>query len=422
MSPQPRRSPGPLPDRGRLVTGGERASARRGAASLAPLYAAGFVTAFGAHAVASSAGAQAAGGGAVLLRLGLLVAVYDLAEVFLKPLFGVLADRIGPKRVVVWGLVAFGAVSVVGCLVPGTTALIAIRFGQGAAAAAFSPAASAAVGRLATPDARGRYFGRYGSWKSLGYAAGPVLGAALVGVGGLSLLQGVLAAVALLAALWVRLRCPTIEPLPRRRATIVDTIRGATSWSFLQPVVVLAATAGALVAAVAFLPSAAARSGSGIVAAASIASVIALASSFSQPLAGRWMDRGRLTFRTAAPVSLLCCAVGVLLAAVAPSFPALIAAAVVIGVGVGVGTPVAYATLAARTDPAELGRTMGAAELGRELGDAGAPTVVGLASAAAGSAVGLLALGVGLLLATAVALIPPGRNAEGATAGGRIPG
>jgi MFS family permease len=390
---------------------------------LAPLYAAGFVTAFGAHAVASSAGAQAAGGGgAVLLRLGLLVAVYDLAEVLLKPLFGALADRVGPKRVVVWGLVGFGAVSLVGGLVPGTSALIAIRFGQGAAAAAFSPAASAAVGRLASPGVRGRYFGRYGSWKSLGYAVGPVLGAALVGAGGLSLLQEVLAAVALLAALWVRLRCPAIEPLPRRRATIVDTIRGATSWSFLQPVVVLAATAGALVAAVAFLPSAAARSGSSIVAAASIASVIALASSISQPFAGRWMDRGRLTFRTVAPVSLLCCAAGVLVAAVAPSFGALVAAAALIGVGVGIGTPVAYATLAARTDPAELGRTMGAAELGRELSDAGAPTVVGIASAAGGSGVGLLALGLGLLLATVVALIPTGRNAEGAAVGGRIPG
>ena len=405
------------------MTGGERTSAARHPTSLAPLYAAGFVTAFGAHAVASSAGAQAAGGGgAVLLRLGLLVAVYDLAEVFLKPVFGALADRVGPKRVVLWGLVGFGAVSVTGCLVPGTTALIAVRFGQGASAAAFSPAASAAVGRLAAPGARGRYFGRYGSWKSLGYAAGPVLGAALVGAGGLALLQGVLAAVALLAALWVLLRCPTIEPLPRRRATIVDTIRGATSWSFLQPVVVLAATAGALVAAVAFLPSAAARSGSGLVAAASIASVIALASSLSQPLAGRWMDQGRLTFRRTAPVSLLCCAAGVLVAAISPSFPALIAAAVLIGLGVGVGTPVAYATLAARTHPAELGRTMGAAELGRELGDAGAPTLVGVASAAAGSAVGLLALGLGLLLTTAVALLPAGRSDEGEAAGARIPG
>lgn len=392
-----------------------RRSRRRPATSAAPLYAAGFVTAFGAHAVASTAGAASVtGGGAALLRLGLLVAVYDLAEVLLKPVFGVLADRVGPRRVVVWGLVGFGAVSIAGSLVPGSVALIVVRFGQGAAAAAFSPAASAAVGRLASPATRGRYFGRYGSWKSLGYAVGPVLGAGLASAGGIALLQAVLAAVALVAAAWVRLRCPVLKPLPRRRATIVDTIRSATSWSFLQPVIVLAATAGALVAAVAFLPAAAARSGSGIVAAASVASVIALMSSLTQPVAGRWMDRGRLPFRAAAPLAVLCCAGGTLLAAAAPSFLVIAVAAALIGAGVGIGTPVAYATLAARTDQAELGRTMGAAELGRELGDAGAPTLVGLASAAGGSSIGLLVLGLGLLIATGIAVIPP---AQGATAG-----
>ncbi|WP_425550649.1 MFS transporter [Amnibacterium soli] len=77
----------------------------------------------------------------MLLQLGLLVAVHDLAEVLLKPVFGALADRVGPKPVVVWGLAAFVAVSAVGGLLPGMTALILVRFGQGAAAAAFSPVA-----------------------------------------------------------------------------------------------------------------------------------------------------------------------------------------------------------------------------------------------------------------------------------------
>jgi MFS family permease len=379
--------------------------------SLAPLYAAGFVTAFGSHAVAATAGAETtASTGAVLLRLGLLVAVYDLAEVFLKPVFGALADHVGPKRVVVGGLLAFSVVSLIGGLVPGSVTLIPVRFGQGAAAAAFSPAASAVVGRLASPEVRGRYFGRYGSWKSLGYAAGPVVGAALAGLGGLALLQGALAAVALIAAIWVLLRCPAVEVLPRRRVTVLDTVRRATSWSFVQPVVVLAATAGALVAAVAFLPAGAARTGAGIIAAGSVATALALASSVTQPVAGRLMDEGRVTFRTTAPLSLLCCAAGVLLAALAPSFATILVGAVLVGLGVGASTPIAFATLAARSDPAELGRTMGSAELGRELGDAGAPALVGLVATTGGLAGGLVALSIGLASAAAVAVLPPARS------------
>ena len=344
----------------------------------------------------------------MLLRLGLLVAVYDLAEVVLKPVFGTLSDRVGPKRVVLWGLIAFAAVSALGAAVPGAPALVLVRFGQGAAAAAFSPAASAAVGRLASPATRGRYFGRYGSWKSLGYATGPLLGAVLASSGGEALLQAALAATAVGAAVCVAASCPILAPLPRKRATVLDVVRRSTSWAFLQPVIVLSASAGALVAAIAFLPASAGR-GTNLVAAASIATVIALASSLAQPLAGRLLDQKRLTFRTAAPLSLASCAAGALLAGTLPAYPAVLLGATLIGAGVGLATPVAYATLAARTPQAEMGRTMGAAELGRELGDAGAPTLVGLASSAGGIAAGLMALGVVLLGATISAIAPPPR-------------
>jgi len=379
------------------------------AGSAAPLHGAGFVTAFGAHAVAATAGAQSAGGApGVLLQLGVLVAAYDLAEVLLKPVFGALSDRVGPKRVILWGLVAFAAVSALGALLPGMTALILIRFGQGAAASAFSPAASAAVGRLASPAARGRYFGRYGSWKSLGYASGPLVGALLAATGGQALLQGVLALLGAAAAVWIAARCPVLDPVPKRRSTLLDVVRRSASWSFVQPVLVLAASAGALVAAVAFLP-AAAGTGTSTLAAAAIATVLALTSSVVQPVAGRLLDRGRVGFRAAAPIALAACSAGVLLAAAAASYPVILAAAVLIGAGVGLATPVAFATLAARTPDAELGRTMGAAELGRELGDAGAPALVGLVAVGGGLPAGLAALGVAFALATAAALVPSGR-------------
>src|SRR5690348_9971237 len=115
---------------------------------MAPLSAAGFVTAFGAHSVAASLGGFTESGHASLLALGLLLAVYDGAEVLLKPVFGALADRIGARPVLLGGLLAFAAASA-GFVVAGNAGLVGVaRFGQGAAAAAFSPAAGALVARL----------------------------------------------------------------------------------------------------------------------------------------------------------------------------------------------------------------------------------------------------------------------------------
>ncbi|MFE7931785.1 hypothetical protein ACFU6S_24260 [Streptomyces sp. NPDC057456] len=51
-----------------------------------PLYAAGFTTAFGAHGIAASLGGHSDDAVTSLLVLGGLLALYDGAEVLLKPL------------------------------------------------------------------------------------------------------------------------------------------------------------------------------------------------------------------------------------------------------------------------------------------------------------------------------------------------
>jgi DHA1 family tetracycline resistance protein-like MFS transporter len=78
---------------------------------VAPLYAAGFVTAFGAHSIAATLGVYTHDRHASLLVLCALLAVYDGAEVVLKPVFGALADRIGPRPVLSGGLLAFAGCS-----------------------------------------------------------------------------------------------------------------------------------------------------------------------------------------------------------------------------------------------------------------------------------------------------------------------
>ncbi len=374
-----------------------------------PLYAAGFTTAFGAHSIATALGAESLGGyggggasgdlGLNLLVLGVLLALYDVAEVFLKPVFGSLSDRIGPKPVIVGGLLGFAVASLVGLWSGQPLVLALARLGQGAAASAFSPASSASVARLAGKDT-GRYFGRYGSWKGLGYAFGPLLGAGALLVGGFPALFGVLAALAVVVAVWVAVAVPRLEPLPRPRYTSADLARQLTDRSFLGPTLVLAGATGSLGAAVGFLPALAARAGLGTFASVAVVTVLAVASSLVQPRIGRLRDAGRIRDRPGMAGGLLVIALGAAVASVLPLAGELAAAvavylaALLIGGGIGFATPLAFAHLADATPAERMGRTMGSAELGRELGDAGGPLLVGAVAAGTGIGWGLGALAV----------------------------
>lgn len=373
--------------------------AARGTGTIAPLYAAGFVTAFGAHSIAAGIGATGEDIGLDLLRLGALLAIDDLAEVFLKPVFGSLADRIGPKPVIVFGLLAFGIVSLVGLWSANIVALAVARLGQGAAASAFSPASSATVARLATPGTTGRYFGRYGSWKGLGYTLGPLIGAALIFTGGFPLLFATLSAVAILTAIWVAIALPRIEPLPRPRYTLADLVRQTTERGFLLPTLVLAASTGALGAAIGFLPAMATSVDAPLFASIAIASVLALSSALTQPWAGRFRDGARPSDRSAMALGLGLIVSGILVAALSPILPSLYVAAALLGVGIGIATPFAFAHLADTTPHERMGRTMGTAELGRELGDAGGPLLVGGVAVATTLPLGLGALALGVAAA-----------------------
>jgi DHA1 family tetracycline resistance protein-like MFS transporter len=313
-------------------------------AGLWPLLAAGFTTAFGAHAIAATLGTYASDRHASLVELGLLLALYDGAEVLLKPAFGALADRIGPRPVLLGGLLAFAAASAAFVAAGNPGALAATRLAQGAAAAAFSPAASTLVARLSPDRQQGRWFGSYGAWKSLGYTLGPLLGSALVTLGGFALLFATLAGLA------------------------------------------LAAATAALSVGVGFLPLRGAAIGLGPLATGAAMSLLAASAALIQPRAGRAYDTGRL------PGPL-----GTALAALLAGPAALALAAVAIGTGTGIVTPLGFAALAAAAPPGRLGQTMGAAEVGRELGDAGGPLLVGAIATPAGLPIAFLSLAAGLL-------------------------
>ncbi len=380
----------------------------RSANALLPLYAAGFVTAFGAHSVAASLGGFTEGQ-ASLLTLGLILAVYDGAEVLLKPVFGSLADRIGPRPVLLGGLVAFAVASGAFVLAGDPALVFMTRLGQGAAAAAFSPAAGAMVARLSPAKGAGRAFGGYGAWKGVGYTLGPVLGGVLVTVGGYSLLFGTLGLLAVAAAAWAAIAVPAVEPLPRDRQTVVDLVRRLGTGSFLRPTAALAGTTAALAVGVGFLPVAGASYDLGPLLTGALVSLLAATAALLQPWAGRARDAGRIGDRTGMALGLAVTAAGMVGAAVLPGAAGIAVAAVAIGIGTGIATPLGFAHLAAHAPRERLGQTMGSAEVGRELGDAGGPLLVGAIAAATTLPLGFTGLAVVLAALAILIAAPRGR-------------
>ncbi|MFI6483283.1 MFS transporter [Nonomuraea sp. NPDC050663] len=369
-----------------------------------PLYAAGFTTAFGAHGIAANLGGFSDDAVTSLLVLGGLLALYDGAEVLLKPLFGTLADRIGARPVLLGGLIAFALASLAYVIADSPGWLWAARLGQGAAASAFSPSASALVARLNPAAKLGRAFGSYGFYKSIGYTLGPLLGGVLVWAGGLRLLFAVLAFLGVAVCIWAALAVPAVPPLPKARQTVLDLARRLADPAFLLPTAALAGATAALSVGVGFLPVSGSVAGLGTVATGAAVSVLAACAAVVQPRAGRALDAGRLSVRAGMLWGLAITAAGLGCAAL-PGVVGMLAAAVLIGVGTGLITPLGFAALAARTPDERMGQTMGAAELGRELGDAGGPLVVAGVATVVGLSGGYAVLAVVLAVGPVVGVV-----------------
>ncbi|MES2169702.1 MAG: MFS transporter [Actinomycetota bacterium] len=385
-------------DRNDLDQWGERLMAQsRGA-----LNAAGFVTAYGAHSIAAGLGVESLSMGVGVLTLAVILAVYDIAEVILKPVFGYISDRVGVKPVIVIGLAAFAAISFVGLFATTPIPIALVRFGQGAAAAAFSPAASSAVARLSSPETLGRHFGRYGSWKGLGYTLGPLIGAGLILVGGFPALFLSLAVSASAVAIWVAVSMPALNVLPRPRYTVLDLARQIGNSRFLIPVAALAVATGSLGVAVGFLPLIGSHLHLNIFVSVGAVTVLALTSSLIQPRIGRLRDTGRLEPRAGIPAGMSAIAAGLLLVATIPSPATIYVAALLLGAGIGTATTLGFTQLATTTPHERMGRTMGTAELGREAGDAGGPLLVGAIASVATLGIGLAALGGVAIVAAAL--------------------
>ncbi|MFS7879821.1 MFS transporter [Streptomyces asiaticus] len=95
---------------------------------------------------------------------------------------GVISDRYGRRRTVVMGLLVFGVASALAAAAPSVEWLIAMRALMGVGAALVMPATLAVLVAVFPEQERPRAFAVWSAVASVGMAAGPLLGGALVDV------------------------------------------------------------------------------------------------------------------------------------------------------------------------------------------------------------------------------------------------
>ena len=107
--------------------------------------------------------------------------IYSFVLASLLITMGGLGDRIGHKKLLLWGATAFAVVSAATAYAPSAELLIAARASQGIAGATLAPATLALIrGIFAEPRERTLAVGIWASAFSAGAAFGPILGGVLL--------------------------------------------------------------------------------------------------------------------------------------------------------------------------------------------------------------------------------------------------
>ena len=142
-------------------------------------------------------------GGSDPALIGLAMGIYGLTQAFLQFPFGMASDRLGRKRVIVFGLLVFAAGSFVAAWAPSLTWLAIGRALQGAGAV--SAAVTALLADQTRDEVRTKSMALVGASIGLMFALSLVIAPLLVshiGLGGLFALTGGLALVGVAVMIW----------------------------------------------------------------------------------------------------------------------------------------------------------------------------------------------------------------------------
>jgi MFS family permease len=235
--------------------------------------------------------------GLTLLQAGFLLSLVQLAGMTLGLLVGLAADRLGPRRVMLMGLVLLALGSALGALAPGVNTLLATRVVEGMGfLMGVLPAPGLLRQRVGHVPTLARALGWWGAYMPVGTALALLLGASLIGLVGWRGVWLLLSLVTLLAALalqrWVSVDTPTGVGGGAQAALwprLVRTLQARGPW-----LVALAffLYSGQWLAVVGFLPTIVSQAG---VSGGTLGLLTALAAGINMVGnigAGRWFARG----------------------------------------------------------------------------------------------------------------------------------
>ena len=111
--------------------------------------------------------------------IGAAFSGYFLAKLLLAPVAGRLADRTGPRRLLLLALSGGTLLPLAALAAPSLPVLYAVQFGLGLCGGATRPVCMALLGAAAPDGTQGRVFGWYNAVFNLSFFLGPVLGGLL---------------------------------------------------------------------------------------------------------------------------------------------------------------------------------------------------------------------------------------------------
>jgi MFS family permease len=144
-----------------------------------PLYVGGFLGPFGGAMLIALIPNVAAGLDASVAQVAAAITAYMVPFALLQLVSGTLAERLGPRRVVRGGYVAFGLAALACAFAPDIWVFLAARAAMGAANAFLSPILLAALSEVVAPEVLGRTVGTFAAAQTAGLMLAPILGGLL---------------------------------------------------------------------------------------------------------------------------------------------------------------------------------------------------------------------------------------------------
>jgi len=280
-------------------------------------------------------------------QVGLVIGLFTLVAVIVRPYFGKLADRHGRKPFMVGGTAFFFLLPLLYNHLNSVPPLYAARSLHGLAHASFMAAANAYIADLAPPHRRGEVIGIYGTFSVLALAIFPAVGTAIIGrYGNFAYLFAVSATAGLFALLATTVlgetrRSPGAQNPPPRLLEV------GRQKGVLIPSLTLFCGALSYGTVITFLPLFAPSRG--VTNFGIFFTVYAASTIFSRVVAGRVSDR--IPRQKLVPPFMLILLAGVLLLPSLHSMSLLLIIAVLFGLGFGSFMPVLNALVVDLTPP-----------------------------------------------------------------------